>query len=368
MSREQVIAVAAPIDGDRRLLVADIASARARAGKAVAGDRADVARFEALSAQLEQWAYVRRDDDDAVSVAVSTTVDAPGVLTSTDADDLAFIPPAWRERFQAVLDADGILATVRTPLLSGAAPAATKPKAKPIPEPIEVWKSKTGARGARAVQERFEAQIKECLAGGTGSVSPSDIQNTVLTETLRFYVGQRGQRADVPIEYRDGSRSKHPFPLRSLKLAAGAPSGFEELRLALLSIRHTEMDAVVDGAFLRNAEISRPRPAADTDDLVFDTSREQLLALTGDGSRPLHLRIYQTGLDTAIVGFYRAVVHHLIDHPGTLAVTPMFFQSPRPPRPRRGGREQNRQPKPESRRVGPVTSAGFREGAVWATR
>jgi hypothetical protein len=172
----------------------------------------------------------------------------------------------------------------------------------------------------------------------------------------------------APVEYRDGSRSRHPFPLRSLKLAQRAPSDFDELRLALLSIRHTEMDAVIDGAFLRNSEISQPRTAAETDDLVFTTSREQLLALTGDGSNPLHLRMYQTGLDTAIVGFYRAVVHHLLEHPGTLAVTPMFFQNARPPRLSRRGSERERPPKPESRRPGPVTTAGFREGAVWATR
>ncbi len=365
MSREQVVVVAVPLDEDRRLLVDDIASARARAAKAVAGDRADVARFEALSSQLERWAYERRDDDDAVSVEVSTTVDAPGVLTADDAAGLAFIPAAWRERFEAVLAAGGIVATIRTPLLAGPVAAAAKPPAKPVPEPAEAWKSKTRARGIRAVQERFEAQIESCLSGGAGAVSPSDIQNTILTETLRTYVGQRGRRVEVPVEYRDGSRSRHPFPLRSLKLAPRAPSGWDELRLALLSIRHTEMDAVIDGAFLRNSEISQPRSAAETDDHVFATSRDQLLALTGDGSKSLHLRVYQTGLDTAIVGFYRAVVHHLLEHPGSLAVTPMFFQNARPPR---RGSEQSRPSKQESSRGGPVTTAGFREGTVWATR
>ena len=367
MTREQVIVVALPCDEDRRLLVADIASARARAKKAVAGDRGDVARFEALSAQLEQWAYAQQDDARAVSVGISATMDAPGLLTAAASDDLSFIPPSWRERFQAVLDAEGIVVTVRAPLVSGDASAATKPKARPVPEPIEPWKSKTGARGARAVQERFEAQIEECLSGGSGSISPSDIQNTILTKTLRHYVGQRGQRRDVPVEYRDGSRSRHPFPLRSLKLADKVPSGFDELLLALLSIRHTEMDAVVDGAFLRNAEISQPRPAADTDDLVYEISREQLLGLTGDGSRSIHLRIYQTGLETAIIGFYRAVVVHLLDHPGTLAVTPMFFQNARPPKVGRNRTGKQRPPRPEVR-PGPVTSAGFREGDVWATR
>ena len=367
MSREAVLAIAVVPDADRRLLASDVRSAQARAAKAVAGDRLDVARFEALSAELERWAYARQHDDGALTVGLSDTVDAPGLITPDDGHDLAFLPASWRERIQSVLDADGIVVTVRAPLLTGSGGSPTKKKAPPVPEPVDPWRSKTGARGSRAVQERFEAQIEECLEGGAGSISPSDIQNTVLTETLRRYVGQRGQRRDVPVEYRDGSRSRHPFPLRSLKLVTAAPPDFEELRLALLSIRHTEMDAVVDGAFLRNAEISQPRPAADTDDLVYEISREQLLALTADGTRPMHLRLYQTGLDTAIVGFYRAVVGHLLDHPGTLAVTPMFFQDARPPRIDLKGPAGKRPPQPEAR-PGLVTSAGYREGEVWATR
>jgi hypothetical protein len=367
MTREQVIAIGLRCDENRRLLVDDVASARARARKAVAGDRADVARFEALSAQLEQWAFARHQDADAVSVGVSATFQAPGVITAEDGDPLTFLPASWRERFQAVLDDGGVVVTVRSPLVSGTAPDTPKAKPKPVPEPAEAWKSKSGARGTRAVQERFEAQIEECLAGGSGSISPSDIQNTILTETLRRFVGERGQRRDVPVEYRDGSRSRNPFPLRSLKMVDRPPADCEEVRLALLSIRHTEMDAVVDGAFLRNAEISHPRPAADTDDLVFEISREQLLGLTAEGSRKMHLRIYQTGLDTAIVGFYRAVVRHLLDHPGSLAVTPMFFQDARPPRVDRNTTAEKRRPKPEVR-SGPVSSAGFREGKLWATR
>jgi hypothetical protein len=78
-----------------------------------------------------------------------------------------------------------------------------------------------------------------------------------------------------------------------------------DLRFALLSIRHTEMDAVVHGAWLRNAEVSRPMPAAQTDDLVYEISRTQLLELTSGGSRRVRIHLYQTGLETAVVGFYK---------------------------------------------------------------
>jgi len=85
------------------------------------------------------------------------------------------------------------------------------------------------------------------------------------------------------------------------------------------------MDAVVDGAFLRNAEVSRPRPAAVTDDFVYETSRTQLSQLTDGGRRRVLLHIYQTGLDTAVMGFYRAVVGHLLVSPYSVSVVPMYY-------------------------------------------
>ena len=87
------------------------------------------------------------------------------------------------------------------------------------------------------------------------------------------------------------------------------------------------MDPVVDGAWLRNAEVSRPRPAALTDDFVYQTSLTQLAYLGENGKRSLLLHIYQTGLDTAIMGFYRAVVDYLLAHPYTLSVVPMYYAS-----------------------------------------
>jgi hypothetical protein len=53
----------------------------------------------------------------------------------------------------------------------------------------------------------------------------------------------------------------------------------------------------------------------------------QLAVLTNDGQLRLSLHIYQTGLDTAVVGFYRAVVDHLLKHPYSLSVVPMFYAS-----------------------------------------
>ena len=166
---------------------------------------------------------------------------------------------------------------------------------------------------------------------------------------MRDYVaGTPDTRIDATIAYRDGSAASYPFPLRCLPLADTAPASADiELHVALLSIRHTDMDPVVDGAWLRNSEVSRPRPAAQTDDFVYGTSLTQLDALTDSGHRTALLHLYQTGLDTAIVGFYRAVTVHLLAHPGTLAVIPMFAAVPRP---------------------GTPDTTRFRPGRPWCTR
>lgn len=96
------------------------------------------------------------------------------------------------------------------------------------------------------------------------------------------------------------------------------------LRLALLSLRHPKMDGDVDGAWLRNRFVSRSRPAAQTDELVYAISRVQLEELKAR-SRRIHLMLYQTGLQPAVMGFYRALIDHLILSPGTVEVTPMFY-------------------------------------------
>ena len=42
----------------------------------------------------------------------------------------------------------------------------------------------------------------------------------------------------------------------------------------------------------------------------------------------MRLHMYQTGLETAVVGFYRAVTVHLMRFPGSVSVQPMYFVAP----------------------------------------
>jgi hypothetical protein len=83
------------------------------------------------------------------------------------------------------------------------------------------------------------------------------------------------------------------------------------------------MDHVVHGAWFRNARISRPGPAGLIDADAFEISMKQLAKVRATGPRITEM--HQTGFQPAVTGFYRAVTHTLIDHPGTLCVIPKFF-------------------------------------------
>jgi hypothetical protein len=126
-------------------------------------------------------------------------------------------------------------------------------------------------------------------------------------------------------------------------------------------------------------QISQPRSAAETDDLVFDISCKQLNALTKSGTRSVKLLMYQTGLDTAVVGFYRAVTHYLLrPHAARLAVIPKYFEEAKKPMPsktwdsrqtaniNKGIRLANQSPaQPAEGFADPVAAYGA--GKVWMT-
>lgn len=348
MSTESAAVLGIPTSIEVEQLVSDIEGARRRATKAEPGDRVDIERFEVLASQLELLA----DHECADRVEVR-----PSAVGGENRYLLGGPEETWGSGLEAEvvqaarsLQGQGLVPVLR---VYGLEPgAASEPaEAAGVPDVAERFDS-GGKKGRAAVEARFRDQIRKALesadsedgSGDVRSISPSGIQNPVVTEILREYVvGDGSARVDVPVEYRDGSRSANPFPMRSLPLRSDVHGEFAlELKFALLSIRHTEMDAAVDGAWLRNAEISRPRPAALTDDLVFDISTAQLRELTDGGRRTVRIEMYQTGLETAVVGFYRAVANYLLSHPGTLAVEPMYFAS--------GGKDN---------------SAPFRRGTPW---
>lgn len=358
MSTEQSLLVAVPRDGFVAELVGDAVSAARRAEKADPGDRTDVIRYEALCVRLEALAERSlaggarfTEIDPELPVGAGYCFD--DVIVRGDPNRLGARLPMTHAQQLADWGDQVTVVALRRALQIGdtTVPAETRE----VPEPAEPWRADGDVAGSRAVEQRFRSQFDAVLEAAAASrrtrgdaVNPSGVNNRIITQTLHEYVrGTPATRVDVAIAYRDGSRASHPFPLRCLPMSTDLPTTADlNLHLALLSIRHTEMDPVVDGAWLRNAEVSRPRPAALTDDFVFETSRAQLRELTRCGQKHLLLHIYQTGLDTAVVGFYRAVVVHLLEHPFTLSVVPMFFSS-------------------ACQGAGVVTQAPFRPGSPW---
>jgi hypothetical protein len=356
MTTEKAWVIGLPADGTYLSLAQDVTSAIGRSAKAEPGDRLDIVRMEALATQLEQAAV---NDTRAERIPVML----PEGGKSSDTLLFGRDPSAWpgqlprdiRAAAERCVESGLLPVLVVDPFLPGE--TATGPDTE-AEAPADRWDA-GGERGRRAVEARFRAQIEEALAGGDrrAAISPSGIQNPVVTEILREFVQATpgSGRVDAPVEYRDGSRSGHRFPLRALRLRTSLPAASLELKFVLLSIRHTEMDAVVDGAWLRNAEISRPRPAAQTDDLVYETSVRQLHELCR-GERHVRLYLYQTGLETAVVGFYRALVNHLLKHPGTVSVQPLYYE------------QSSTNPKKAKNSKPVVTESSlFRKGTPWTT-
>ncbi|MFC8965488.1 hypothetical protein [Streptomyces sp. NPDC057094] len=312
-------------------LLKDALSAHARLRKALPGDRTDAARFEALCTQIEQQAYtVLCTGADATQAleCLPHTPASPGFLVPGKAADIVGLQPYEAQQIGSWLAHDCVAVQLRFPFEQGdtCEIRAVRP---PVP-PAALWQATGGARGSKAVLQRFRAQVAQAADGRPGvAINPSGISNSVLTETLREYAACVPGRAPVPaqVAYRDGSAGP-AFPLRGTALSAAPVRSGRQLSFALLSIRHTDMDVEVDGAWLRNTVVSRVRPAGDTDRLVYELSLQQLQALTQEG--PLTLLMFQTGLETAVVGFYRAVLTVLQDpayRPGALVVIPHYYRS-----------------------------------------
>jgi hypothetical protein len=226
---------------------------------------------------------------------------------------------------------DGLVALeVRNPLARGrtAAPSVDGEELPPAP----TWRPEGSdedapppkLRARDAQRQLWEGQLRRAAAGEDIPLVPSNITNEVLTTGLRTYVmGEPDTRVRARVVYRDGSEAQ-AFPLCGLQLRDDVPPERRVLRFALMSMRHPDMDCRVDGALLRNRLVSQTRPAAETDAAVYELAAKKLKTVVGAG--PTALWVYQTGLQSAVVGFYRAVTDHLQRSPGTLTVIPCFWR------------------------------------------
>lgn len=292
-----------------------------RSSKLPPGETGEIARFEALSSQIErkvvalavrhpQW-LVYQGDLPRVSRTILTR--KSGVAPDHD------LPPQVR----SLLDIGTTVAVIGRPHGPGetfVAPGGAGPR-----PPAEAWRSTRTGREAAQV-ERFEVLLQAALdqVGRNAAIDPLSVSNRVLTKALRRFVAAEPgrRRVDVPVEYRDGSIAPN-FPLGAVAMADKPLPDWPVLKVTLLSVRHVEMDHLVQGAWFRNTRISRAGPTGLVDADAFAISQDQLAQLRAKGPRIIEM--YQTGFQPAVMGFYRAVAHALIEHPGSVCVVPQYF-------------------------------------------
>jgi hypothetical protein len=128
---------------------------------------------------------------------------------------------------------------------------------------------------------------------------------------------------EVRILYIDTSEAA-PFPAGRLAMADDGRA-MTVLKMSLMSGRHQSMDADMHGSWFRNNELSGAAEVnADIDAIAYRLSKRHLDAISTP-ERPVGIEMHLTGLEPAIVGFFRAVAERLLLAPGSLRVRPRYF-------------------------------------------
>ncbi len=180
--------------------------------------------------------------------------------------------------------------------------------------------------------EQIKNAINLASDGKEGAVNFSNQPHNIITEVLNELVYSETGKVERPVfvrvHYADGSQGK-PFPLLCLpKRTDDELNIFQQaspLKVALLSMRHLSMDKDVDMAWFRNREVSKSRAFGETDEFCYEYTKKLLEQSRAE--EILKLFLYQTGLQPAVIGFYRALTEELLYRSTTspsLEVTPHF--------------------------------------------
>jgi len=159
--------------------------------------------------------------------------------------------------------------------------------------------------------EIFKSQIQKALDNG-GEVNFSNQPHYVIADALNEFVYNDGPdepEKTIRVVYMDGSEAE-PFPLRCLTRPTDLDSSEDvpALKASLISMRHLKMDEKVHFAWFRNSKVSVSRSFAETDAYCTERTIELLSEME---NKEFHLDLYQTGLETAVIGFYRGLVRVL---------------------------------------------------------
>jgi hypothetical protein len=159
------------------------------------------------------------------------------------------------------------------------------------------------------ITQRLTRNIERAMEAGD-PVPITNVRHEDITRVFhRFVVG--GRAAAVRVLYADGSEAR---PFRFGRLGRADPwSPTRVLHVGLISVRHFEIDPQADEYWFRNAEVPSKVSQAEADEWCYQAtvSRLAALKLAYPGER-LEVRLYHTGLESAVIGFYRAVVDELI--------------------------------------------------------
>ena len=167
----------------------------------------------------------------------------------------------------------------------------------------------------QANEERLRQEVRSALLT-RGRVNVQNQGHEITTTVLgEFVMAETNEPAAlVRVAYRDNSEAR-PFPLRCLP-PPQLGLNRDILPIALMSMRHLELDAKVFAVWFRNLEGSGKGLTADSDERLYDLSVARLAELKAAyRDRPLKIHLFHTGLEPAVIGFYRAFVESLLGEP-----------------------------------------------------
>lgn len=171
-----------------------------------------------------------------------------------------------------------------------------------------------GSRRTKMTQQ-LERQIEYAIASQdpvNASNQPHDITTDVIHE---FVYSHRLRATNIRIVYADGSEGAN-FPVYCLPKTSDRE--IEKLkvlppfRIALISMRHLELDKVVDMAWICNRDASQSRTLSEADHYCYEYSLQQFsqLEMLSSQQNGLHIHLYHMGFEPAVIAFYKAFIYN----------------------------------------------------------
>jgi len=190
------------------------------------------------------------------------------------------------------------------------------------------------------VVKHFWRAVQSARRGQANGVNLTEVPHMIITNALHTMVYEdrkktEGKEVSVNIVYTDGSQAR-PFPLFSLKQRSNEEMyelrQLHPLKIGMLSMRHPEMDSLIQQYWFRNIEISQPgMTSAEVDELCYQLTLKKLADIY-HFNKPVRIAFYQTGFQAPLIGFWRAVVEFLKMGQGKspmLEVIPYFYKKRR---------------------------------------